>query len=310
MRNILIIDEMHISIVEMLTSKGFLVDYKPKITENQVFEIIEKYHGLILRSKIFIGKDILTKATKLQFIARAGAGMDQIVEEEVIKRNIKLLNAPEGNRDAVGEHAIGMLLTLFNKIHIANIQIRNGVWLREENRGHELGGKTVAIIGYGNNGKAFSKKLKGFDCEVLAYDILEKNNPDENASFSDMEEIFTKADIISFHVPLTEKTNRLVNSSYIQKFKKNIFIINTSRGNVLVIKDLLKEINKGKVLGACLDVLEIENLSKFKFEDSETYTQLMNNDKVLLTPHVAGWTHESYVKINKVLVDKILKLYQ
>jgi D-3-phosphoglycerate dehydrogenase len=301
---------MHISIVEMLTSKGFLVDYKPKITENQVFEIIEKYHGLILRSKIFIGKDILTKATKLQFIARAGAGMDQIVEEEVIKRNIKLLNAPEGNRDAVGEHAIGMLLTLFNKIHIANIQIRNGVWLREENRGHELGGKTVAIIGYGNNGKAFSKKLKGFDCEVLAYDILEKNNPDENASFSDMEEIFTKADIISFHVPLTEKTNRLVNSSYIQKFKKNIFIINTSRGNVLVIKDLLKEINKGKVLGACLDVLEIENLSKFKFEDSETYTQLMNNDKVLLTPHVAGWTHESYVKINKVLVDKILKLYQ
>jgi len=299
---------MHPSIIPLLEAQGYKVDYCPKITELEVFEIISQYTGLIVRSKIFVGIDILKRAINLKFIARAGAGMDQIVEEEVRKRHISLINAPEGNRDAVAEHAIGMLLALFNKFNTADREVRNGVWLREENRGIELGGKTVGIIGYGNNGKAFSKRLTGFECEVLTFDILQKNFNDNNAKAVTMEEVFEKADIVSFHVPLTPITDKLANTEYFKKFKKNIWVINTSRGQVVVLKDLLDMIEVGKVNGACLDVLEIENLIKFKSSDLGTYTKLVNNPKVLLTPHVAGWTHESYQKINEVLAQKIEQL--
>jgi D-3-phosphoglycerate dehydrogenase len=299
---------MHPSIIPLLEAKGYVPDYRPKITELEVFEIIDSYVGLVVRSKIFIGAEILKRAKKLRFIARAGAGMDQIVEDEVRQRNITLINAPEGNRDAVAEHAIGMILSLFNKINTADREVRNGIWLREENRGIELAGKTVGIIGYGNNGKAFAKRLKGFECEVLTFDILKKNVMDENAKPVSMEDIFERADIVSFHVPLTEKTDRLANEAFFNKFRKNIWLINTSRGQVVILKDLLNMIDQGKVLGAALDVLEIENLSKFKAADIETYTRLINNQKVILTPHVAGWTQESYIKINEVLVEKIGKL--
>lgn len=296
---------MHPSIVPLLEAMDYEVDYKPFITKEEVDLIIGLYTGLILRSKIFIGNEVLIKANKLKFIARAGAGMDQIVENEVKERNIILINAPEGNRDAVAEHALGMLLTLFNRFHSADKEVRNGWWHREENRGYELGGKTVGIIGYGNNGKAFARKLKGFDCEVLAYDILHRNYTDENAKASSMDQIFETADIISFHVPLTVETDKLVTLEYLNQFKKPIWIVNTSRGQVVVLKDLLKAIDLEIVHGAALDVLENENLNNFKSNDPETFHKLIKSNKVLLTPHVAGWTHESYFKINKVLVDKI-----
>lgn len=300
---------MHLSILPMLENIGYEVHYKPDIKQEEVFDTIELYSGLILRSKIFIGKEILERAHNLKFIARAGAGMDQIVEEEVLKRNIKLINAPEGNRNAVAEHVLGSILTLFNKIHTANFEVKNGVWLREENRGYEIEGKTVAIIGYGNNGKAFAKCLKGFDCKVLAYDILPSSEyADENAIPSSMETIFNEADIVSFHTPLTSLTENLVNKDFLQKFKKNIWLFNSSRGKVVVINDLLDAIDNGKVLGAGLDVLPIENLNKFKEKEPKTYERLMNNPKILLTPHVAGWTHESHMKINKTLVEKIKSL--
>ncbi len=309
MKKILIIDDLHISIVPLLEKLGYQVDYEPLIEKEEVLQRISSYTGLMLRSKMYIGTEILENATNLKFIARAGAGMDQIVEEEVLKRGIKLLNAPEGNRDAVAEHVLGTILTLFNKIHSANAEIKNGIWLREENRGYELNGKTVAIIGYGNNGKAFAKRLKGFDCEVLAYDILQrKNYEDENARAAGMEEIFEKTDLISFHLPLTDNTDQLVDNEYIRKFKKNIWLFNSSRGKVVILKDLLDNIDSGKILGAGLDVLENENMADFKASQPEIYLRLMSNSKIILTPHVAGWTFESHMKINEVLAGKIAKL--
>ncbi len=309
MKKILIIDDLHISIVPLLENMGYQVDYEPFIEKEEVLNRISAYTGLMLRSKMFIGTEILENATNLKFIARAGAGMDQIVEEEVLRRGIKLLNAPEGNRDAVAEHVLGMILTLFNKIHTANTEVKNGVWLREENRGYELNGKTVAIIGYGNNGKTFAKRLKGFDCEVLAYDILQrKNYEDENAKAAGMDEIFEKTDIISFHLPLTDNTDQLVDSEYLNKFKKNIWLFNSSRGKVVILKDLLDNIDSGKILGAGLDVLENENMVVFKAAQPEIYTRLMSNPNIILTPHVAGWTFESHTKINEVLASKIAKL--
>jgi D-3-phosphoglycerate dehydrogenase / 2-oxoglutarate reductase len=309
MNKILIIDDLLPNIVPMLESIGYHVDYEPTITEKEVYNRIENYTGLLLRSKMFIGVEILSKATKLKFIARAGAGIDQIVEEEVLKRGIRLLNAPEGNRNAVGEHVLGMILTLFNNIHIGNTQVKSGLWLREENRGHELGGKTVAIIGYGNNGKAFAKLLKGFDCEVLAYDILHRQNyEDENAKAAEMEEIFEKADVVSFHTPLTNETDELVDNQYINKFKKNIWLFNLSRGKIVVLKDLLDNIDAGKIKGAGLDVLMNENLKSFKEKEPNIYSRLMASNKIILTPHVGGWTFESHAKINQVLFDKIKAL--
>ena len=229
----------------------------------------------------------MEKAVNLKFIARAGAGLDQIVEEEVLKRGIKLLNAPEGNRDAVAEHVMGMLLTLFNKIHTANAEVKNGIWLREENRGYELNGKTVGIIGYGNNGKTFAKRLSGFDCEVLAYDIIAKEiYADKYAKPVEMDEIFAKADIVSFHLPLTKLTNEMVNNQYIGQFKKNIWLFNLSRGKVVVLNDLLNNLDLGKIKGAGLDVLENENLESFKANQPETYRRLTTHPNVLLTPHI------------------------
>jgi D-3-phosphoglycerate dehydrogenase len=209
----------------------------------------------------------------------------------------------------VAEHAIGLMLALFNKLNSADIEIRNGKWLREENRGYELGGKTIGIIGYGHNGKALAKKLKGFDVNVLAHDILPKHEVEnEDARMVEMEQIWEQADILSLHVPLTNLTKNLVNDAFLSRFKKNIWLFNTSRGEVVDLRALIENLDKGKVRGAGLDVLPIENLSAFKQQMPIEYEKLMQNKNVILTPHVAGWTHESYQKINEVLVKKILEL--
>jgi D-3-phosphoglycerate dehydrogenase len=222
------------------------------------------------------------------------------------------LSAPEGNRDAVGEHALGMLLMLFNNLNRADKEVRQGVWRREENRGHEIQGKTVGIIGYGNMGSAFAKRLKGFDCNVLAYDKYKKNYSDEFAKESIMEEVFEKADIVSLHLPLTDETHYLANNAFFKKFKKNIYLINTARGKNVKTDDLVEQIKKGKVLGACIDVLEYESVSFEALDASklpEPFQYLIKSDKVILTPHIGGWTFESHEKIGKTLVEKIKVLY-
>ncbi|MBC7923468.1 MAG: phosphoglycerate dehydrogenase, partial [Ferruginibacter sp.] len=258
--NILIADEMHPSLIPMLEADGFAVAYRPLITRPEMMDCLAAYHGLILRSKTPLDAPLLGRATRLRFIGRAGAGLDLIDLDTVEQRGIHLMNAPEGNRDAVAEHAVGMLLGLLNHLLRADRQVRQGIWRREENRGTEIGGKTVAIIGYGNTGRAFAKRLGSFGCRVLAYDAYLRGYADDYARESDMEAIFEQADVLSLHVPLTEQTRTLVDEAYLRRFRKDLYVINTSRGEVLESRALLAALQTGKVLGAGLDVLENEKL--------------------------------------------------
>jgi D-3-phosphoglycerate dehydrogenase len=305
----LIIDEMESSIIPLLKNIGIEPDYRPSITKEQILGIIENYIGIIVRSKVRVDKELLEAGKRLKFIGRAGAGVDNIDEEEVQKRAIALLNAPEGNRDAVGEHTLGLILSLLNKIQTGDKQVRNRIWDREGNRGFELKGKCVALIGYGFMGREVAKRLSAFGCKVLAYDKYRKNYADEFVISSDMNEIFEMTDLISFHIPLTAETKYMVNYDYIQNFKKPVWIINTARGEILKLKDLVQLMKEGKVIGAALDVLENEKLSTLTVEQKEALDYLTSSDNVVLTPHVGGWTFESYRKINEVLVEKIKALH-
>jgi D-3-phosphoglycerate dehydrogenase / 2-oxoglutarate reductase len=307
---VLIADEMHPSLFEMLDKIGVDHYYFPKITREEIIRQLPEYQGLIIRSKTTVDIDLLKKAVNLKFIARAGAGLDLIDIDYCHKKNITLFAANEGNRDAVAEHTIGMILSLFNKINTANIEVKNSIWQREPNRGVELMGKTWGIIGYGNNGKATAQRLSGFGVNVLAYDKFRKNIEDNFAKKASMNEIFENADIISIHIPLTSETNKMVNNSFIQKFKKNIFLINIARGEIVVLEDLLATILTGKILGACLDVLENEKINNLLQEQQQIFDSLTLLPNVIFTPHVAGWTHESYVKINEVLVEKIKRFIE
>jgi len=310
---VLIVDEVHQILLETLDKKGITYTYLPKISLSEAKNIINNYSGIIIRSKFKIDKEFIDLSPKLKIIGRVGAGLENIDTEYCRSKNIKVVNSPEGNRDAVGEHALGMILLLFNKLKQADLQIRNGIWDRENNRGIELAGKTIAIIGYGNMGSAFAKKLSGFDVNVIAYDKYKTNFSDKYVKEVTLNEVFENADVVSLHTPLTEETKYLINSNFIQKFKKPIYIINTARGQSLNIADLVSELKNGKVLGACLDVLEYEKLN---FENiagnnsSESFSYLLNSEKVVLSPHVAGWTDESYVKISKVIADKFIVFSQ
>ncbi len=312
---------MHLSLMPMLENIGISYDYAPEITKEEILAKIVDYEGVIVRSKMILDKVFFQKATNLTFIARAGSGVDGIDLEEVKKRNIQLLNAPEGNRDAVAEHTIGLILALFNKINSANTQIHNYVWEREQNRGLELMGKVFAIIGFGNVGKSLAQKLSGFGVEILTYDLQKddylsenqkdnernqkENNAQNNYKESSLEEIFERADIVSFHVSLNEKSRNMANDTFFESFKKNIFVLNTSRGEVLPLATLLKYLQNGKILGACLDVLENEKLKTLSNAQKSTFDALLALENVIFTPHVAGWTQESYIRINEVLVKKI-----
>ncbi|MCH8317508.1 MAG: phosphoglycerate dehydrogenase [Bacteroidetes bacterium] len=305
---ILIVDKLHPSILPSLHDIGFEVDYLPDIDNAAIPDIIHRYEGIILRNKLEIDKTILKKGGKLKFIARAGAGMDLIDVQAAKKRNIHLINAPEGNKDSLAEHTIGMLLALLNKMLLSDKEVRSRVWNRESNRGIELKGKTVCIIGYGNMGKAFAKRLSAFDCKVLTYDKYLKNYTDKYAKEASMEEVFEKTDIISFHVPLTEETRQMVNNAYLGSFKRSFWLINTARGEILRSKALVQAIREGKVKGAALDVLENENLEELTEDEKKSFNYLAGSDKVLMTPHTGGLTYESYERINEVLVGKIRAL--
>ncbi|MBC8110032.1 MAG: phosphoglycerate dehydrogenase [Verrucomicrobia bacterium] len=304
---ILIVDEMHPSLFAMLEERNWSYSYQPHITRPEIISQIADYQGLIIRSKTPLDKILLEAATQLQYIGRAGAGIEKIDIAETTRRNIQLFTAPEGNRDTVAEHAIAMLLCLLNKIHTADREVRQKIWLREANRGTELKGKTVGIIGYGNMGKAFAQRLQGFGCQILVFDKYKKNYADSGTKEVTMEEIFGQADVVSFHVPLTQETKTMIDSTYLDRFEKSIYLINTSRGEILVLKDLQRAIDNRKVAGACLDVLENEKMSSLTIEQEAVFEGLAASEKVLFTPHIAGWSHESYIRINEVLVDKIEK---
>ncbi|NCC73818.1 MAG: hydroxyacid dehydrogenase [Sphingobacteriia bacterium] len=309
---VLFIDTVHPLIGQELESMGFQCDYFENYLLPDYERIIHDYEGIIIRGKIRLDEKLLGKAQKLKFIARVGAGMENIDIEFAEKNGITCLNAPEGNRDAVGEHALGMLLMLLNHLRRADQEVRRGVWIREGNRGVEIQGKTIGIIGYGNMGSAFAQRLAGFDATVLAYDKYKFGYSSSFVRESTLEELMEFADILSLHVPLTDETIWMVDDDFISKFKKPIWLINTSRGKVVRTASLVSGLKTGKVLGAALDVLEYEKLS---FEDidranlPEDFKYLIQSDQVVLSPHIAGWTHESNEKMAKVIIDKIRKLY-
>jgi D-3-phosphoglycerate dehydrogenase len=311
--NILHIDSNHPLLWKQLQEAGFNNQEDFTSSKEEIEAKIHDYQGIVIRSRFKIDKTFLDKATNLQFIARVGAGLESIDCEYALSKNIQLIAAPEGNRNAVGEHALGMLLSLFNNLNKADNEIKSGHWNRESNRGHELDGKTVGIIGYGNMGKSFAKKLLGFDTEVLCYDILE-NVGDANAKQVSIKEFQEKVDVVSLHIPWTLQTDKMINNTFINAIKKPFWLINTSRGKNVITADLVAALKTKKILGAGLDVLEYEKLSfESLFQDRnipEAFQYVLKADNVILTPHIAGWTFESHEKLAQVIVDKIKAIYK
>ncbi len=305
LRQCLIIDPMHSSIFSMLQEIGWEgVDVSAKEL-SFIQSLINQYEGLFVRTRTRVDEQLLGTKPSIKFVARAGAGLDNIDLDFLQKHNIKVLHASEGNRDAVGEFAIATLLSLLRHIPSADAEVRKSVWLREENRGEELMGKTVGIIGYGNMGKAFAKRLSGFSCKVLAYDKYKRNFSDEWVSEVSLENIFEESDILSLHIPLTAETRGMVNEEFVERFKKPFIFINTARGEIVKLSTLAKAIETGKIRGAALDVLENEKLTSFTEDQQKAFTFLTHRRNVIFTPHIAGWTYESHYKINQILVQKL-----
>jgi D-3-phosphoglycerate dehydrogenase len=309
---ILHLDTNHPILIAQLNSLGYTNDEDYTSSKAEIVAKIHLYDGLIIRSRFSIDASFLEKGKNLKFIGRVGAGLENIDSSYAKNNGITLIAAPEGNRNAVGEHTLGMLLSLFNKLNKANSEIKKGQWLREENRGVELDGKTIGLIGYGNMGKSFAKKLRGFNVQVLCYD-LKPNVSDDCCKQVSLREFQQKVDVLSLHTPQTELTRNMVNTNFIESFKKNFWLLNTARGTSVVTKDLVIALKSGKILGAGLDVLEYEKAS---FENLFTndkipkaFQYLINSNNVLLSPHVAGWTIESKEKLAQTIVDKIKSSY-
>lgn len=309
---ILHIDSNHSHLIKSLDKLGFQNDQDYISSKVEIENKIHLYDGIVIRSRFKIDSQFIDKAINLKFIARVGAGLESIDIAYAKEKNIHLIAAPEGNRNAVGEHALAMILMLFNKLKKADNEIRQGKWLREDNRGTELEGKTVGLIGYGNMGKAFAKKLKGFDCKVICYDIKD-NVANKNAKQVTLNKLFEKTDVLSLHTPQTDLTKNMVNKNFIHQFKKPFYLINTARGSAVVTNDLVDALKNKKVLGACLDVLEYEKSSfeNFFSEDKlpKSFQYLINSDKVILSPHVAGWTVESKFKLADTIFKKIEAIF-
>ena len=309
-RKILITDDLHPLLQEGLEQDGFVVDYRPDILAEEVLEIIPDYEGLVINSKVYVGKEMFDRAVNLKFVCRAGSGLEVIDLNYAKQKNVLAFNSPEGNSNAVAEHALGMLLNIMNNISRAHEQVKSKQWIREQNRGNELRGKTIGLIAYGNTAQALAKLLIGFDVNILAYDKYERGFTNNFVSESSLETIFEKADVLSVHLPLTEETKYMIDYKFLSSFKKPIWLINTSRGKVLKTEDLLRAISERKVIAVALDVLENEKLSSFNEEEKKIFEQLTSNNRILLTPHIAGWTHESKQRIAEVLLEKIREIYQ
>lgn len=307
-RKILIIDSMHESLFPMLNEIGWRYDYEPAITREEVRRKISEYGGLIVRSKTAIDRDLLGEHPALKFVGRAGAGIDNLDEVFLKQKGIHILHAAEGNRDAVGEYAVGALLSLMRNIPKGDREVRAMRWDREGNRGEEIMGKTIGLVGYGNMGQSFARRLSGFQCKVLAYDKYKSNFSDQFATETTMDQVFDESDILSLHIPLTEETRSMVDSEYLNRFRKPIILINTSRGEIVPFSAVIEAFSSNTLRGAVLDVLENEKLSTLTTVQQQYFKQLADRTNVILTPHIAGWTFESHIKINVALVEKIGKL--
>ncbi len=309
---VVFLDVVHPVLEERLLAAGFTCVDATNLSKEDCKPIIKDAHGIAIRSRFRMDEDFISIAKSLKFIARSGAGMENIDIDYCNSRNISLFNAPEGNRNAVGEHALGMLLSLFNKIPAADQEVRSGKWDREGNRGVELDGKTVGLIGFGNNGQAFAKKLRGFDVDILAHDKYKTGFGNQFVKETTLEEIYKHADVLSFHIPQNQETIYYANDHFFKSFIKSIYLINLSRGKVVQTSALVQAMKDGKVLGACLDVLEYEKSSFESFFEQDLsldFKYLLDSNNVIISPHVGGWTHESYFKLSNVLADKILNQF-
>ncbi|ABG58899.1 2-hydroxyacid dehydrogenase [Cytophaga hutchinsonii] len=305
----LIVDDVDTALFQLLDKAAIAYDYKPDWSKETCIEALPAYEGLVIRSKFRVDKKIIDSCTKLQFIARAGAGVDNIDKEYLKEKNIALFHASEGNRVAVGEHTLGLILALINNIVRSDTEVKDAIWLREENRGYELESLTVGLIGYGNMGKETSKRLAAFGCKIIAYDKYRENYSCKNAEQVDIEKLKAEADIISLHIPLDDFSRGWVDKTFFDSVAKPFWLINTARGEIVKLKDLNEALQSGKVRGAALDVLENEKLSTLTTEQRQDFDLLVKNPNVILTPHIAGWTFESYRKISEVLGEKILFWY-
>ncbi|MGL4599700.1 MAG: 2-hydroxyacid dehydrogenase [Bacteroidia bacterium] len=305
---ILFLDSNHPVMMEQLQQAGFVCEACYDLPKNEVEKILPAYHAVVIRSRFKLDATFIDAGTALRCIARAGAGMENIDVAYAESKGISCVHAPEGNRDAVGEQAVGMLLALMNNLCRADREVRNGIWIREGNRGYELGGKTVGVIGYGNMGSAFVQRLRGFGVRVLVYDKYKKDFGTNGVEEATLADLFREADVLSIHVPLTDETAYMIDDAFLNRFEKPIWLINTSRGKVLNTADLVNHLERGTVRGACLDVLEYEKIS-FEAIDAtqlpQPFQYLIKSDRVMLSPHIAGWTFESHEKIGKVLAEKI-----
>jgi len=301
----LIVDPMHESLFSMLKEIDWDFDYFPDITRDEIKTKQTGYDGLIVRSKTRIDRDLLGENPTVKFIGRAGAGIDNLDEAYLKQKKIEIIHAAEGNRDAVGEHTVGILLALLRNLAKADQEVRSHVWNREGNRGLEIMGKTVSIIGYGNMGQSFAQRLTGFGCKVLAYDKYKVGYSDSFCHETQMDQVFAETDILSIHTPLTPETRMMVNLNYIRQFKKKIILLNTARGEIVSLSDLVLALDQNMLRGAALDVLENEKLNTLTPEQTIAFNSLCDKTNVIFSPHIAGWTFESHIKINVALIDKI-----
>ena len=306
---ILHIDSNHPTLISTLKNNGYINDLDISSSKEEIIKIIKDYDGLILRSRFKIDKDFIDNASNLKFIARVGSGLENIDCNYAKSKNIEVISSPEGNSNAVGEHAMGLLLSLLNNINTSSNQVKEGLWFREKNRGFEIEGKTVAILGMGNTGKSFAKKISSFNCKVFFYDIDEKIKS-KYAKKSSLDFLYKNADIVSLHLPHTIKNTDLFNKEFIKKFDKPFWLINTSRGKIVNTLDLVDALNEKKILGAGLDVIDIESSSfnNIEKELNPYFNELINLKNVIITPHIAGWTFESNVKLSQIIIDKIKSL--
>jgi D-3-phosphoglycerate dehydrogenase len=304
-KRILFLETVHPVLAEKLNELGFECEFNYSISYDELLNCISEYNGIVLRSRISFDEQLIQAGSNLEFIARSGSGLEIIDLESCEKHNVKVFSSPEGNSDAVGEHVVGMLLALANNIHLANASVRRKEWLREEHRGFEIKGKTIALIGFGHMGQSVAKKLSGFEASVIAYDKYTEHSFGSLAKRVILPEIYETADIVSLHLPLSEETKEYANESFFHSFKKKIIFINTSRGGHVNALDLVKALDEGIVTHAALDVLPFEKSSLEGLNDNPLFEKLLTYANVLLSPHVAGWTNESYYKLSFVLFEKI-----